>query len=242
MPGRCAAPPAPAMMTLKPSGFRALGEGDEPVGRAMGRDDPRVVADAERFERLGGAAHDRPIRLAAHDDRDRFWTPRSPAPPCGESKSMDSAIKGRGRGAQATVGAGRIGALDQPPHEHARQCAIPCESLFEGLEALVPVTLPRCRRSRVRHPSRPAAHPRRRYEARCHAAYGQAGCDWLVVYADREHLANMAFLSGFEPRFEEALLLLGPGDRRVSWSATRARGLRPGGLVFPVSKSCWRRA
>ena len=54
MPGRCAAPPAPAMMTLKPCSLRALGEGDEPVGRAMGRDDPRVIADAERFERLGG--------------------------------------------------------------------------------------------------------------------------------------------------------------------------------------------
>ena len=53
------------------------------------------------------------------------------------------------------------------------------------------------------------------YEARCRAAYDRAGCDWLVVYADREHLANMAFLTGFEPRFEEALLLLGRGDRRV---------------------------
>jgi hypothetical protein len=41
------------------------------------------------------------------------------------------------------------------------------------------------------------------------------GCDWLVVYADREHLANIAFLSGYDPRFEEALLLLGPRDQRV---------------------------
>ncbi len=40
-------------------------------------------------------------------------------------------------------------------------------------------------------------------------------CDWLVVYADREHLANIAFLSGYDPRFEEALLMLGPRDRRV---------------------------
>ena len=37
------------------------------------------------------------------------------------------------------------------------------------------------------------------------------GLDCLVVYADREHFANMAFLTGFDPRFEEALLLL---DRR----------------------------
>ncbi|MEN4798218.1 MULTISPECIES: M24 family metallopeptidase [Pantoea] len=53
------------------------------------------------------------------------------------------------------------------------------------------------------------------YEIRCRQAWHAAGRDWLVVYADREHLANIAFLSGFEPRFEEALLLLGPGGRRI---------------------------
>ena len=53
------------------------------------------------------------------------------------------------------------------------------------------------------------------YEKRSRDAYEAAGCDWLVVYADREHLANIAFLSGYDPRFEEALLLLGPRDRRV---------------------------
>lgn len=53
------------------------------------------------------------------------------------------------------------------------------------------------------------------YESRADEAYRRAGADWLVVYADREHLANMAFLTGFEPRFEEALLLLGKDRRRV---------------------------
>ncbi len=53
------------------------------------------------------------------------------------------------------------------------------------------------------------------YEARCGEAYRRAGCNWFVVYADREHSANMAFLCGFEPRFEEALLLLGPNGRRI---------------------------
>jgi hypothetical protein len=53
------------------------------------------------------------------------------------------------------------------------------------------------------------------YEKRCRDAYSRAKCDWLVVYADREHLANIAFLSGYDPRFEEALLLLGPHERRV---------------------------
>jgi len=31
--------------------------------------------------------------------------------------------------------------------------------------------------------------------------------DVLVIYADREHSANLAWLSGFDPRFEEAFLL-----------------------------------
>jgi hypothetical protein len=57
--------------------------------------------------------------------------------------------------------------------------------------------------------------PASTYEKRCRDAYERAGCDWLVVYADREHLANLAFLSGYDPRFEEALLLLGARDRRV---------------------------
>jgi hypothetical protein len=37
------------------------------------------------------------------------------------------------------------------------------------------------------------------------------GYDRLVVYADREHSANLAYLTGFDPRFEEAMLVVG-GD------------------------------
>jgi hypothetical protein len=44
------------------------------------------------------------------------------------------------------------------------------------------------------------------------------GYDRLVVWADREHSANLAWLSGFDPRFEEAILVDDPsggtgGDR-----------------------------
>jgi Xaa-Pro aminopeptidase len=35
------------------------------------------------------------------------------------------------------------------------------------------------------------------------------GYDRLVVYADREHSANLAYLTGFDPRFEEAILVVG---------------------------------
>ena len=76
-------------------------------------------------------------------------------------------------------------------------------------------------------PLDPPRIPGATYEARCSAAYARAGCDWLVIYADREHLANMAFLSGFEPRFEEALLLLGPGNRRVLVVGNEGEGYAP---------------
>ncbi|WP_066190828.1 M24 family metallopeptidase [Gracilibacillus timonensis] len=52
------------------------------------------------------------------------------------------------------------------------------------------------------------------YETRCREFYAKAGCDWLVVYADREHFANIHYLSAFDPRFEEALLLLGPNQKK----------------------------
>lgn len=51
--------------------------------------------------------------------------------------------------------------------------------------------------------------------ARCDSAYTKAGKTWLFVYADREHNANILHLTGFDPRFEEAVLLLGPKGRRI---------------------------
>jgi hypothetical protein len=52
------------------------------------------------------------------------------------------------------------------------------------------------------------------FENRIHSFRKQAtaaGIDVVIVYADREHSANMAYLTGFDPRFEEALLVLAPG-------------------------------
>ncbi len=56
--------------------------------------------------------------------------------------------------------------------------------------------------------------PRAVYAGRLDAlarARRAAGFDALLIYADREHLANLAWLTGFDPRFEEALLILVPG-------------------------------
>ncbi|MEA4882735.1 MAG: aminopeptidase P family N-terminal domain-containing protein [Clostridia bacterium] len=54
------------------------------------------------------------------------------------------------------------------------------------------------------------------YDDRIKRAVGamqERGLSHLVVYADREHFANMHFLTGYDPRFEEALLVISPGNR-----------------------------
>jgi hypothetical protein len=56
--------------------------------------------------------------------------------------------------------------------------------------------------------------PRTSYAARLAAlsrARREAGIDALLIYADREHAANLAWLTNFDPRFEEALLVVAPG-------------------------------
>ena len=62
-------------------------------------------------------------------------------------------------------------------------------------------------------PSSQPVIPAATYEARVEAARrraADAGYDVLLVYGDREHFANLAYLTGFDPRFEEALLVLAP--------------------------------
>lgn len=51
--------------------------------------------------------------------------------------------------------------------------------------------------------------------------------DTLAVYADREHCANLAYLTGFDPRFEEALLLLSSEGRRKLLVGNECLGYLP---------------
>jgi len=44
------------------------------------------------------------------------------------------------------------------------------------------------------------------------AAMAARGLDALIVYGDREHFANLQWVTGFDPRFEEALLILRQED------------------------------
>ncbi|MFO1068927.1 MAG: aminopeptidase P family N-terminal domain-containing protein [Geminicoccaceae bacterium] len=61
-------------------------------------------------------------------------------------------------------------------------------------------------------PEVPRATYARRLEALL-ARMAAAGLDALVVYGDREHAANVAWLTGYDPRFEETLCIVRPGHR-----------------------------
>jgi Xaa-Pro aminopeptidase len=65
------------------------------------------------------------------------------------------------------------------------------------------------------------------FAKRVETAWKRAGCDWLIVYADREHFGNIAFLTGFEPRFEEALFLAGPNGKRVLLTGNESESYAP---------------
>ena len=60
-------------------------------------------------------------------------------------------------------------------------------------------------------PAIPAATYARRLE-RLRERADARGYDHVVVFADREHSANLAYLTGFDPRFEEAILVAGAAE------------------------------
>jgi creatinase/prolidase-like protein len=66
-----------------------------------------------------------------------------------------------------------------------------------------------------RRPEIPAPRYPERIEA-LRARMADRGYDRFVVFADREHSASISFLTGFDPRFEEAILIVGPdGDPAI---------------------------
>jgi len=79
-------------------------------------------------------------------------------------------------------------------------------------------------------PEIPAEHYPERIDA-LRARMAARGLDRLVLWADREHSAGISFLSGFDPRFEEAILIVGPdGDPAIlvgneSWGTAGAAPL-----------------
>src|SRR5436190_2766584 len=51
-----------------------------------------------------------------------------------------------------------------------------------------------------------------------------AGLSAAVIYADREHSANLSYLTGFDPRFEEALMLVVSGQDPVILTGPENQG------------------
>jgi hypothetical protein len=70
------------------------------------------------------------------------------------------------------------------------------------------IELPDFGASAVRPELPPERYPERIAQLVVRMAAG--GYDRLIVWADREHSAGMSFLTGFDPRFEEAILIVAP--------------------------------
>lgn len=81
-------------------------------------------------------------------------------------------------------------------------------------------------------PELPAATYQSRFVA-LGKAREKVGIDALVIYADREHSANLCWLTGFDPRFEEALLIIVPGEAPTLLTGPENLG-RAGASGIPV--------
>ncbi len=80
-----------------------------------------------------------------------------------------------------------------------------------------------------------ATYEQRLQKLHLHAAGWQF--DVVLVYGDREHYANMAYLTGYDPRFEEALLILTherDGFLEQLFSRTAPAGWKPVRARTPV--------
>ncbi len=53
------------------------------------------------------------------------------------------------------------------------------------------------------------------------------GITHMVIYADREHFANLAYLTGFDPRFEESILILGLSGKPLILVGNECEGYLP---------------
>ena len=97
MPGRCAAPPAPAMITSMPRASAPRRELRHPDRRAMRRHDVPLVGHVEALEHLDGVLHRLPVGRRAHDDGDE-WSGG-----IGHRESSDAPFGSRRRAATANI-------------------------------------------------------------------------------------------------------------------------------------------
>ena len=89
-------------------------------------------------------------------------------------------------------------------------------------------------------PAAPAAAPRFQltdFETRIAALRAEAlkrGLTHIVAYGDREHYANLAYLTNLDPRFEEALLVLRPEGKPLLLTGNECEGYLP---ISPLWKA-----
>jgi Xaa-Pro aminopeptidase len=62
------------------------------------------------------------------------------------------------------------------------------------------------------------------------------GLAHLVVYGDREHFANLAYLTGFDPRFEEALLIVGRSGSPLLVVGNECEGYLPASPLYVAGR------
>lgn len=87
-------------------------------------------------------------------------------------------------------------------------------------------------------PDAPPTLPEQTYRTRLErlrAGMEERGLDRLVIYADREHSANLAYLTGFDPRFEEAILVVGTTDEPAILVGNECYGLA-GAAPLPMRR------
>ena len=111
IPGRWAAPPAPAMMTRSPRAAAALAVGDHLLRHPVCRDDVGLVGDPELPQALRRLAHHRPVAVAAHDDADDGLAALLGHPPHSPFIRVslgDRALEVVGRMAGALAGVGQV--------------------------------------------------------------------------------------------------------------------------------------
>jgi len=68
------------------------------------------------------------------------------------------------------------------------------------------------------------------------AAMERLGLTHAVVYGDREHFANLAWLTGFDPRFEEAVLIVGRQGNPLLVMGNECEGYLPVSPLYAAGK------
>ena len=175
-PGRCAAPPAPAMMQRRPRGAGVLRVLEHVVGHPVRGQHARLVGDAEGVELRDRVAHDVPVAVAAHHDADqrcRSCVVPSAPPRCSDARRAAEPRVRPGSCANLSIRERRGGrARSASDHaiagDDARACLAGARVADNADHASIPVAsrspLSRC--ACRRSPRRRAAPVRRRFPRR----------------------------------------------------------------------------